>query len=179
MPSSSKDALERKRVNNMNRARVKALKAFLSRPWVKQKLHEALSEFKNASYKRLCDAVADVSLQSHKRFDELHEKNRKLRGQLSKETQKAQDQDEQVKQLQKENQRLAKENKQQGELLEKQQAELDTAQAALKVFRTKQGRFLHWATPKDRKRWAWLTMDPAKWVSRGNSSLRDGCMGMQ
>ncbi|CAK0874169.1 unnamed protein product [Prorocentrum cordatum] len=117
----------------MNRARMKALKAFLSRPWVKQKLHEALKEFNHASYKRLCDAVADVSLQSNKRCDELHEKIRKLRGQLSKETQKAQDQGEQVKQLQKENQRLAKENKQQGELLEKQQAELDKAQAALKA----------------------------------------------
>ena len=175
MPSSSEAALERKRINNMNRARVKALKAFLNRPWVKQKLHEALKQFKYASYKRLCDAVADVTLKSHKRFDDLHQKNMKLRGQLSK----AQDQDEQVKQLQKENQRLAKENQQQGELLEKQQAELEQAKAALKVFRTKQGRFLHWATPKDRKRWAWLTMDPARWVSRRNSSLRDGCMGMQ
>ncbi|CAK0810862.1 unnamed protein product [Prorocentrum cordatum] len=117
----------------MNRARMKALKAFLSKPWVKQKLHDALNEFKNASCKRLCDAVADVSLQSNKLCDELREKIRKLRGQLSKDTQKAQDQGEQVKQLQKENQRLAKENKQQGELLEKQQAELDKAQAALKA----------------------------------------------
>eukprot|EP00959_Pyramimonas_sp_CCMP1952_P125650 2627448-Pyramimonas_sp.AAC.1 len=116
----------------MNRARVKALKAFLSRPWVEQKLHEALKEFNHASHKRLRDAVADVSLQSNKRCDELREKIRELRGQLSKETQKAQDQGGQVKQLQKENQRLAKESKQQGELLEKQQAELDKAQAALR-----------------------------------------------
>ncbi|CAK0863990.1 unnamed protein product [Prorocentrum cordatum] len=100
MPSSSKGALERKRADDMNRARMQALKTFLSRPWVKQTLHDALKESKHASSKRLRNALADVPLQSNARYDELQEK-----------AQKAQDQGEQVKQLPKENQRLLKESK--------------------------------------------------------------------
>eukprot|EP00959_Pyramimonas_sp_CCMP1952_P209080 4373620-Pyramimonas_sp.AAC.1 len=69
MPSSSKEALERERADDMNRARMMALKAFLSRPRVEQKLHEALKEFKHAPCKRLRGAVADVSLQNNKRCE--------------------------------------------------------------------------------------------------------------
>eukprot|EP00959_Pyramimonas_sp_CCMP1952_P289979 6064853-Pyramimonas_sp.AAC.1 len=59
-PSSSKTALGTKRINHMSRARVKALKKFLGRPWVKEKLCAFVKQCIHASRRRLCDALADA-----------------------------------------------------------------------------------------------------------------------
>eukprot|EP00959_Pyramimonas_sp_CCMP1952_P064855 1354198-Pyramimonas_sp.AAC.1 len=62
MPASTKAALERKRVANMGRARVRAVKNFSGKPWVAKALKEAVAEFKAASHRRLCDALATATL---------------------------------------------------------------------------------------------------------------------
>ena len=173
MPASTKAALEKKRIANMGRARVRAVKNFLAKPWAAKALKEAVVEFKVASHKRLCDALATVTLRSTSSFDALCEKNRKLARQLNAATSEKQEHADELKKLR----QLARDNEKLEQSNEALQDELGKAKAALADFRSKQARFNYWATPREKKRWAWLTLHPAKWGSRRNQSLRDGCMG--
>ena len=179
MPASSKTALEKKRIANMNRARVRAVKNFLNKPWVRQSLAEAVKEYKEQSRKTLCDALAVASTRNSARFNDLVEKSKAFNRTLHKASMQPKEQKDELRQLQDANKQLAKENGNHEKRQQDLQAELDEARAALTTFRSKQARLNYWARPQETKRWAWLTLDPKKWVSRGNSSLRDGCMGMQ
>eukprot|EP00959_Pyramimonas_sp_CCMP1952_P451252 9447901-Pyramimonas_sp.AAC.1 len=83
MPASSKEALDRKRTANRNRARVREAKNFLNKPWVRESLKEAAAQFKRKAHRTLCDALADAAKSSNKCLDRLYEKNRVLRGLFS------------------------------------------------------------------------------------------------
>ena len=141
MPASSKTALEKKRIANMNRARVRAVKNFLNKPWVRQSLAEAVKEYKEQSRKTLCDALAVASTRNNARFDELVGKNRALNRTLNKTSAEWKEQKEELRQLQDANKQLAKENDKHEKRQRDLQAELDEARAALTTFRSKQARF--------------------------------------
>ncbi|CAK0796302.1 unnamed protein product, partial [Prorocentrum cordatum] len=168
MPASTKAALERKRIANVGRARVKAVKNFLGKPWVAKTLKEAVAEFKVAAHKRLCDALATAALRSNSQHGALWEKNRKLTRQLNAATSEKQEQADELKKLR----QLARDNEKLKQSNEELQEELGKAKAALADLRSTQARFNYWATPRGKKRFAWLTLHPAKWGSRRNREWR-------